>query len=394
MRRPLGALLCLGSLTALGTPIATAHAAAAPQVACRVYAAKPHVTAAGTIQASASRLGCDDTALLRVHIKRAVAGTDPIVKSAAQKRANGWSIANLRCTPGVYYTAATDHQGNEDRSKAVRLSCTTDTPTPAPTPAPTPTPTPSAGTALKPASAAPGSAQWPSIDGRGRGGAADQRSTRQATGCGPLIHDVQLHSVAQDHSTRHGRHQQLLVHGTHSIASRRAASRRCRSGGKTPHGAFPPRTRWSMNWMKEDDTPINGKNSELRLHPRRGGPTPPTPRRSPIGLRSSPSTEPGRPAPPRRILRGGAGRTHRGRRVGAPGTSKCPDQLAAGSATSASSSSGGAWRRSSRSGARRAPRGTCGTSSGRRRTPRPAPWRTRRTGSRRGSAASPPWSPP
>ena len=128
MRRPLGALLCLGSLTALGTPIATAHAAAAPQVACRVYAAKPHVTAAGTIQASASRLGCDDTALLRIHIKRATAGTDPVVKSAAQKRTNGWSIANLRCTPGVYYTAATDHRGNEDRSEAVRLSCTTDTP--------------------------------------------------------------------------------------------------------------------------------------------------------------------------------------------------------------------------------------------------------------------------
>ncbi|MFC7648233.1 hypothetical protein ACFQX6_53085 [Streptosporangium lutulentum] len=160
MRRPPGALLCLGSLTALGTPIATAHAAAAPQVACRVYAAKPFVTATGTIQASASRMGCDDIALLRIHIKRAMAGTDPVVKSATQRRANGRGIANLRCIPGVYYTAATDHRGNEDRSKAVRLSCTTDIPAP--------TPAPGAGTALKPTSAAPGSAQWPSARKRPR----------------------------------------------------------------------------------------------------------------------------------------------------------------------------------------------------------------------------------
>jgi hypothetical protein len=240
MRRPLGALLCLGSLTALGTPIATAHAAAAPQVACQVHASKPHVTAAGTIQASASRLGCDDTALLRVHIKRAMAGSDPTVKSAAQRRANGWSIANLRCTPGVYYTVATDQQGNEDRSKAVRLSCTTDTPTPA-----TPTPTPSADTALKPASAAPGSAPWPSNKEEAEV-VRLTNLTRQAKGCGPLTHDVQLHSVAQNNS----KHMATTNTPDHENALDRIRA----SGftpmsvwGKTPHGAFPPRARWSMN---------------------------------------------------------------------------------------------------------------------------------------------------
>src|SRR5690349_19510367 len=99
MRRPLGALLCLGSLAALSTPIATAHAAAAPQAEGRVYAAKPYVTPAGRIQASAARLGCDDTALVRIRIKRAVAGADPIVKSASRKGTNGRVTVKLRCAP-------------------------------------------------------------------------------------------------------------------------------------------------------------------------------------------------------------------------------------------------------------------------------------------------------
>jgi uncharacterized protein YkwD len=288
MRRPLGALLCLGSLTALSTPIATAHAAAAPQVACRVYAAKPHVTAAGTIQASASRLGCDDIALLRIHIKRAVAGTDPVVKSAAQRRANGRSTASLRCIPGVYYTAATDHRGNEDRSEAVQLSCTTGTPTPKPAPSagtalkpapstgtalkpapstgtalnPTPStalkPTPSTGTALKPASAAPGSAQWPSLKEEAEV-VRLANLTRQAKGCGALTHDVQLHSVAQNHSKR--------MAATNTPDHENALDRIKASGfapmsvwGENAAWGFPTPNKVVDEWMKEDNTSAQREN--------------------------------------------------------------------------------------------------------------------------------------
>ncbi|WP_329085268.1 MULTISPECIES: CAP domain-containing protein [unclassified Streptosporangium] len=203
MRRPLGALLCLGSLAALSTPIATAHAAAAPQAECRVYAAKPHVNAAGRIQASAARLGCDDTALVRIRIKRAVAGADPIVKSASRQGTNGRVTVKLRCAPGVYYAVVTDYRGNNGRSKPVRLNCSP-TGTPAPTPAPTtttaPTPAPSASaTPTRPTTptTAPTSAPGSSVSEEV---VRLTNAERQKGGCGPLASDPQLRSAAQGHS--------------------------------------------------------------------------------------------------------------------------------------------------------------------------------------------------
>ncbi|MGS2640793.1 CAP domain-containing protein [Streptosporangium sp. LJ11] len=196
MRRPLGALLCLGSLAALSTPIATAHAAAAPQAECRVYAAKPYVNAAGRIQASAARLGCDDTALVRIRIKRAVPGTDPIVKSASRQGTNGRVTVKLRCAPGVYYAVVTDYRGNNGRSKPVRLGCSPSTPTPTPTGTtkPTPAPTPSASTTPTPApSSAPGSSLSEEV-------VRLTNVERQKNGCGPLVSDPQLRSAAQGHS--------------------------------------------------------------------------------------------------------------------------------------------------------------------------------------------------
>ncbi|OUC88293.1 hypothetical protein, partial [Streptosporangium minutum] len=132
MRRPLGVLACLGSLAALSAPVTTAHAATAPQAACRVYAAAPYVTAAGKIQASAARLGCGDTALVRIRVKRAEAGPDPVVKSASRRGHNGRVTVALPCAPGVYYAVVTDYRGNASRSKAARLSCSPST-TPTPT---------------------------------------------------------------------------------------------------------------------------------------------------------------------------------------------------------------------------------------------------------------------
>ncbi|WP_433365917.1 CAP domain-containing protein [Streptosporangium sp. CA-115845] len=187
MRRPLGVLLCLGSLAALSTPIATAHAAAAPFAECRVYAAKPYVTAVGRIQASAARLGCDDTALVRIRVKRAVAGADPVVKSASLRGTNGRVTVRLACAPGVYYSVVTDYRGNVGRSKAVRLACS---------PAATPTPT---STAPAPTTTAPTPAP-------GGGSAVSEEvvrltnAERQKGGCAPLVSDPRLRSAAQGHS--------------------------------------------------------------------------------------------------------------------------------------------------------------------------------------------------
>ncbi|WP_371783371.1 CAP domain-containing protein [Streptosporangium subroseum] len=204
MRRPLGALLCLGSLVAIGTPIATAQAAAgAPQVACRVYAAKPYVTAAGKIQASAARLGCGNNALVRIRIKRAVAGTDPVVKSAARKGSNGRVTVKLGCAPGVYYATATDYRGHTSTSKPVRLASCTPTSTPTPTPtttaAPTATPKPTPTVSTSPTTPAP-----PTTSGVGT---AEENEVlrlvnveRAKGGCQPLKHDAQLRKAAFDHS--------------------------------------------------------------------------------------------------------------------------------------------------------------------------------------------------
>ncbi|MEV4248891.1 CAP domain-containing protein [Streptosporangium canum] len=212
MRRPLGVLACLGSLAALSTPVATAHAATAPQAACRVYAAAPHVTADGKIQASAARLGCGDTALVRIRVKRAEAGPDPVVKSASRRGHNGRVTVALPCAPGVYYAVVTDYRGNAGRSKAARLSCSpsatptptpTATPTSKPTATPTATPKPTATPTVKPTPIPTPTATSPG----GTVGTADENEVvrlvnveRAKGGCQPLKHDAQLRKAAYGHS--------------------------------------------------------------------------------------------------------------------------------------------------------------------------------------------------
>ncbi len=143
MRKPLGVLACLVSVAALSTPVATAHAATESQAACRVSVAKPQVNDFGRIQASATRRGCLFNAVVRVRIKRAQPGADPVVKSGARKSRNARVTIALPCAPGVYYAVATDYRGHSSKSRPVRLSCfPTDTPTPTVTPTTTVTPTP------------------------------------------------------------------------------------------------------------------------------------------------------------------------------------------------------------------------------------------------------------
>ncbi|GAA2849122.1 hypothetical protein GCM10010517_06420 [Streptosporangium fragile] len=250
MRRPLGVLLCLGSLTALGTSIATAQAVAAPeaapqaapqtapqaapQAACRVYAAKPRV-ADGRIRASAARLGCDDTALVRVRILRAVPGTDRIVKSASLRGVNGRVTARMGCTPGVYYTVATDYTGNTSRSRPVRISCSP-TGTPAPTPTATPTPAPATPTA------SPSPTQGSST--------ADEvvrltNAERRKAGCGALVHDPQLRAAAQGHSAD----MAAKNYFSHTSQDGRTMTDRIKASG------FSPMRAWAENIAMGQRTP-------------------------------------------------------------------------------------------------------------------------------------------
>jgi uncharacterized protein YkwD len=200
----------------------------------RAVYAEPYVTAAGKIRASAARLGCADTALVRIRIKRAVAGTDPIVKSASRKGTNGRVTVNLKCAPGVYYATTTDYRGHTSTSKAVRLSSCTPTPTPTPT-APKPTPP-----ATTPTTAPP--AQGSTV--------ADEvvRLTnveRQKGGCGPLVHDPQLRSAAQGHSAAMASAQVL----EHTLNGRDMTARIKASG-------FAPMSAWAENISQGRPTPV------------------------------------------------------------------------------------------------------------------------------------------
>ncbi|MGN9847104.1 CAP domain-containing protein [Nonomuraea sp. H19] len=206
MRRALGVLAAVVCLTACApstggaqgdaaTPEVTAPAdGAAPPLTpaptpteepaaesdeCRVSVTRPGVSAL-RIQTSAARRGCVHPALLRIRIKRAVPGDDPVVKSGATRR--GRIALKLPCEPGTYYAVATDYRGRAVKSKAVRLTCVTPTPT---TQAPAPdrrAPVTSVGTALENEVV-----RLTNVE-------------RAKGGCGPLKHDARLRTAAHGHS--------------------------------------------------------------------------------------------------------------------------------------------------------------------------------------------------
>ncbi|GAA3425149.1 CAP domain-containing protein [Streptosporangium sandarakinum] len=273
MRRPLGALVCLGTLAALSAPVA-ANAAASPS-ACDVHADRPLVTATGKIHASATRLGCRDTALVRIQIKRAVAGADPVVKSGAYKGRNGRVLMTLRCAPGVYYTVIRDSRGHTATSKAARLSCdlsSTPTATPSPTgtaapttspttpatPLPTLTPTATATPTAKPtptATAKPSptfTAKPSPTSTAGTVGTADENEVlrlvnveRAKGGCQPLKHDPQLRAAAYGHSA------DMAAKGyfSHTSQDGRSFMDRIRAAG------FTGGTGWAENIAMGQSTP-------------------------------------------------------------------------------------------------------------------------------------------
>ncbi|MGP4101121.1 CAP domain-containing protein [Nonomuraea sp. KM90] len=198
MRRPLGVLAAAVSLAAIATPVSVAEAAAASEAAaeaarCRVSVAKPRVSDTLKIQSSAARRGCSGSALLRIRIKRAVPGADPVVKSGATR--NGRITLALPCEPGTYYAVATDYRGRTARSRAARLTCTPGSGTPTPTPTPTPTsPSPtSTPTTPPPANGTVGSAEENEV-------VRLTNAERAKGGCQPLKHDAQLNAAARGHS--------------------------------------------------------------------------------------------------------------------------------------------------------------------------------------------------
>ncbi|MFC4060755.1 CAP domain-containing protein [Planomonospora corallina] len=262
MRRPLGALACLGSLAALSTPATAANAATAPpapQNLCGVSVSAPYVVPGGQIEVTAARNGCDTTSLFRIRLKSAQRGPDRTVKSGALRGvANGQLSIRLKCSKNfrTYYAEVIDYRGNQARSIPVRLSCsipslpsptTTGSPTGAPTNAPatpvptTPVPTPPASTtkpttpttapatpvpttsapatpppapkptasAPKPTTSAPATPPpaTPPTTAPGTVGTAEENEVVRLTnierakgGCGPLKHDPQLRQAAYGHS--------------------------------------------------------------------------------------------------------------------------------------------------------------------------------------------------
>ncbi|MBP2703315.1 CAP domain-containing protein [Microbispora sp. RL4-1S] len=198
MNRALGAVLCLGSVVALGASAVPAQAATqALQAGCRVATAKPHVGEDGKIRAAGSRAGCQVPARFRVRVLRAQPGPDRVAKSGAKVVRNGRVTLTVPCVPGVYYTYVTDYRGHTARSKPVRLtSCT-----------PAPSPVPSASAAATPPASPVPSATPSSSGGSAAVGTAVENEVvrltnveRAKAGCGPLRHDAKLHTAALGHS--------------------------------------------------------------------------------------------------------------------------------------------------------------------------------------------------
>jgi uncharacterized protein YkwD len=150
---------------------------------CHVSVVRPDVSAL-RIRTSAVRRGCVDPALLRIRVKRAVPGADPVVKSGATRK--GRIALRLPCAPGTYYAVATDYRGGTARSKAVRLTCVTPTRAMRETKAPT---------------VPEGRASITSVGTALENDVVRLTNAERAKGgCHPLKHDARLRKAAFGHS--------------------------------------------------------------------------------------------------------------------------------------------------------------------------------------------------
>ncbi|MGW0806325.1 CAP domain-containing protein [Nonomuraea sp. NPDC002799] len=231
MRRPLGVIAALASLAAFCTPLSAAEATAASetstamtstQLRCRVSVARPRLKGTALkISTTATRRGCFGSALLRIRVKRAVPGPDPVVKSGATRK--GRLTLSLACVPGTYYATATDYRGRSAKSRAARLTCAPgEGSTPAPTTTPT-TPPPSSGTV-----------------GNTVGSTVENEvlrltnAERAQGGCQPLKHDPQLRAAAFGHSSDMAR----TGHFDHDSQDGRTFMDRIKAAGFTGGSAF------------------------------------------------------------------------------------------------------------------------------------------------------------
>ncbi|MFC6077332.1 CAP domain-containing protein [Microbispora bryophytorum] len=219
MNRALGAVLCLGSVAAVGMAAGPAQAEA-QHAGCRVAAAKPYVSVDGKIRAAGSRAGCIDNARFRVRIVNSTPGPDRVVKSGSKVVRNARVVVALTCADGAYYSVVTDYRGHVSRSRPVRLDCDVPTPVPTATSSPRPTAVPSTRPTAVPstvpsavpstvpstAPAASPSASASPTSGSAVGTAIENEVVRltnverEKAGCGPLKHDARLRSAAYAHS--------------------------------------------------------------------------------------------------------------------------------------------------------------------------------------------------
>ncbi|TDD01385.1 CAP domain-containing protein [Nonomuraea deserti] len=249
MRRPLGVLAGLVTVAALGAPLGTAQAATTSEAACRVNVAKPRLgSKAQKITSFAVRRGCFGPALLRIRIKRAVPGRDPVVKSGATR--NGRITLKINCRPGTYYAFATDYRGHTVKSKAAKLTCDPgDDATPTPS-----TPPPSSG---------------------GVGTAVENEvvkltnAERAKGGCGPLEHDPKLRAAAVGHSSDMAEQNKMA----HKLPGRPDLRQRIEAAGLTGFRAWGENVAWGQPsaasvvraWMNSSGHRANIMNCRYNL---------------------------------------------------------------------------------------------------------------------------------
>jgi uncharacterized protein YkwD len=192
MRRLARALVCVGGLAALTTPVATAQAGA-DHFHCRLTAAKPTATAT-LIRAAVTRTGCETRTQIRIQVMRADRGIDRVVRHTRKTIRNATLVTQARCTerPHTYYVMATDGHGHLVHSKPARLSCVG-------------APGDSGGTGGNGGSGGTGGSGGSGGSGSAVGSATEQevvRLTNEARQghCGALVNDAKLHAAALGHS--------------------------------------------------------------------------------------------------------------------------------------------------------------------------------------------------
>ncbi|MFI0419406.1 CAP domain-containing protein [Spongiactinospora sp. 9N601] len=232
MRRLIRALACLGGLAVVSTTpaVIAASPAQAGHDPCRVQAALPQLNGT-TVRAVGARADCTDSSRLRVQIRWARRGPDPLLAKKHATLTNGKVSAGVRCSAGwrTYYTIVTDADGHVARSKGARLKCGS---APETKPAPTPTPTPPAGSV--------GTQIEEEV-------VRLTNEARKRAGCAPLTHDAKLRAAAHGHSADMAQKNYF----SHTSRDGKDPGARIRAAG------FAPIRAWGENIAMGQPTPAS-----------------------------------------------------------------------------------------------------------------------------------------